>query len=117
MFRRVRNFVSRHPKKLAAVAFVAAGAVAWRFAKKRLLDWQERESERMIEAARRQAHFEATMRTADAAIEALGVSIALKICQCLDTDPVIGELEANRDKRGPDWKDSWQQLKVFNIFL
>jgi peroxin-3 len=112
MFQRVRNFVARHPKKLTAVAVVAAGAVAWRFAKRRLIDWQERESERMIEAARRQAHFDSTMRTADGAIEALGVSIAQKICQCLDTDPVIAQLDTHREKRGPEWRDAWQQLKA-----
>ncbi|CAB3376380.1 Hypothetical predicted protein [Cloeon dipterum] len=115
MFRRVRSFVSRHPKKLAAVAVVAAGVVAWRYAKRRLIEWQEKESERLIESARRQAHFEATMRTADAAIEALGVSVAQRICQCLDTEDVIAQLDANRDKKGPEWREAWTQLKILVV--
>ncbi|XP_059485702.1 peroxisomal biogenesis factor 3 [Neocloeon triangulifer] len=115
MFRRIRNFVSRHPKKIATVALVAAGTLAWKYAKHRLVEWQQKESERMIEAARRQAHFEATMRTADGAIEALGMSIAQKICQCLDTDPVIAKLDANRDKKGPEWREAWTELKILVV--
>ncbi|KAF4526712.1 hypothetical protein B566_EDAN015682 [Ephemera danica] len=115
MFRRIRNFVSRHPKKITAVAVIAVGTLAWKFARRRFEQWQENESRRLMEAARKQQHFEATLRTADSAMIALGPAIARAVNEALDTSDIVARLRELRDKKGEEWRAAWAQLKELVI--
>lgn len=108
MFSRLRNFLSRNKKKFIVGGVVIAGAgLAFRYAQRRLIEYQEQQVKEFLEKARRLQHFESTEKTCDQAIFGLMPGLCDAILKMLDTDSLLIELRTNADRK----LELWEELK------
>jgi len=108
MFSRVRNFLSRNKKKFITGGIVIVGAgIAFRYAQRRLIEYQEQQVKEFLEKARRLQHFESTEKTCDQAIYGLMPGLCDAILKMLDTDSLLAELRTNTDRK----LELWEELK------
>lgn len=108
MFSRLRNFVSRNKKKFIVGGVVIAGAgIAFRYAQRRLIEYQEQQVKEFLEKARRLQHFESTEKTCDQAITGLMPGLCEAILKMLDTDSLLAELRTNTERK----LELWEELK------
>lgn len=108
MFSKLRNFVSRNKRKFIVTGVVIAGAgFAFRYAQRRLRDYQEQQVKEFLEKARRLQHFESTEKTCDQAIFGLMPGLCDAILKMLDTDSILAELRTNTDRK----LELWEELK------
>lgn len=109
MFSGVRNFLNRHKRKfLVSGVVIAGGALALRYAQRKLIEYQETKAREFIERTRRTQHFEATERTCNQAIMGLAPNLIDRILKCLDTDPLLEQLRGNPDNK----IELWNEVKV-----
>ena len=94
MLSRLREFARRHRYKLLAVSALGGAAylLKW-YATRRLRDWGERESHRMLDKVKKQAHFESTRATCTTSLGQLSPRLLTQLVRVLDSD---GPLEALR---------------------
>lgn len=108
MFSRLKNFVSRNKRKFIVTGIVVAGAgLAFRFAQRRLIEYQEKQVKEFLEKTRRLQHFESTEKTCDQAIFGLMPGLCDAIVKMLDTDTILAELRTNTDRK----LELWEELK------
>jgi peroxin-3 len=108
MFSRLKNFVSRNKRKFIVTGVVVAGAgLAFRYAQRRLIEYQEKQVKEFLEKTRRLQHFESTEKTCDQAIFGLMPGLCDAIVKMLDTDSILAELRMNTDRK----LELWEELK------
>lgn len=108
MFSRLKNFVSRNKRKFIVTGVVVAGAgLAFRYAQRRLIEYQEKQVKEFLEKTRRLQHFESTEKTCDQAIFGLMPGLCDAIVKMLDTDSILAELRTNSDRK----LELWEELK------
>lgn len=108
MFSRLRNFVSRNKKKFIVSGIIIAGTgLAFRYAQRRLREYQEKQVKEFLEKTRRLQHFESTEKTCDQAIFGLMPGLCDAIVKMLDTDSILAELRTNTDRK----LELWEELK------
>ena len=95
MFSRLRDFARRHRYKLLAVGALGGAAylLQW-YASRRLRDWGERESHRMLEKMKKQAHFENTRATCTTSLGQLSPRLLSQLARVLDSDAPLEALRA-----------------------
>ena len=95
MFSRLRDFARRHRYKLLAVGALGGAAylLQW-YASRRLRDWGERESHRMLEKVKKQAHFESTRATCTSSLGQLSPRLLSRLARVLDSDAPLEALRA-----------------------
>jgi peroxin-3 len=109
MFSRLKGFVSRNKKKFIVTGVVVAGAgLAFRYAQRRLIEYQEKQVKEFLEKARRLQHFESTEKTCDQAIFGLMPGLCDAIIKMLDTDSLLAELRTSTDRK----IELWEELKI-----
>ncbi|XP_043191479.1 peroxisomal biogenesis factor 3-like [Amphibalanus amphitrite] len=108
MLSRLRGFARRHRYKLLAVGALGGAAylLQW-YATRRLRDWGERETHRMLEKVKKQAHFESTRATCTSSLGQLAPRLLSQLTRVLDSDSLLEALRAG----APDKLQVWQQLK------
>lgn len=105
MYSGVKNFLSRHKRKLVVGGVIAGGIIAVRYAQRKLLQYQEDKTREFIDRTRRAQHFETTERTCNQAIMGLAPNLIDRILKCLDTDPLLEKLRSNPDNKIELWND------------
>lgn len=109
MFSRIRNFAERHHRKfLIAGALVGGGMFLKRYVEQKLLEWQEREMNQLLDRSRKQQHFESTERTCNLTITSVLPQLQTAIGKTLDSDSITLLLK----QKAPNKKELWEQLKV-----
>lgn len=109
MFSGVRNFLDRHKRKfLVTGVVVAGGAIALRYAQRKLLEYQECKAREFIDRTRKRQHFETTERTCNQAIMGLAPNLIDRVLKCLDTDPLLEKLRSNPDNK----VELWNEVKI-----
>lgn len=109
MFTRIQAFLYRHRRKFIISGILIGSAVlASRYARKKLREWQERETKEFLERTRRQHHFESTERTCNQTILSLIPTIREAVIKILDTDDLVIRLRSDP----PDKLLLWEELKI-----
>lgn len=69
MISKIRSFVARHQRKFIVSGVVIGGAIVLkRYAEQKILEWQEKEMNSILERSRKQQHFESTEKTCNLTI-------------------------------------------------
>lgn len=109
MLSRIRNFAERHHRKfLIAGVLVGGGVLLKRYVEQKLLEWQEREMNQLLDRSRKQQHFESTERTCNMTITSVLPQLQTAIGKTLDSDSITLLLK----QKAPNKKELWEQLKV-----
>lgn len=93
---------------------IGGGAIALRYAQRKLQEFQEAQAKEFIEKQRRFQHFEATERTCTQAIQSLYPSVIEAISKLYDTDLILKELRERKagSLSMAEKVDLWDQLLV-----
>ncbi|XP_031626358.1 peroxisomal biogenesis factor 3 [Contarinia nasturtii] len=112
MFSSMKNFLNRHRRKFVIGGVVIAGGmIAFRYAQRKLFEYQEAKAREFFERTRRTQHFETTERTCNQAIMGLGPNLIEQILKNLDADRIVADLRNNPN----DKIVLWNKLKVLAI--
>ncbi|XP_037083239.1 peroxisomal biogenesis factor 3-like [Pollicipes pollicipes] len=108
MFSRLRGFVRRHRYKLAVVGALGGAAylLKW-YAERRLREWGDGESQRMLDKVKKQAHFESTRATCAASLSQLAPRLLSQLTRLLDSDAPLEALRTG----APNKLQMWRELK------
>ena len=87
------------------------GYLLKRYAEKKLIEWQEREMNQLLERSRKQQHFESTERTCNITITSVLPQLQNSIGKALDSDSITLLLK----QKAPNKKDLWEQLKIISF--
>lgn len=69
MFSKIRSFIARHHRKFIVSGVVIGGAfILKKYAEKKIVEWQEKEMNSILERSRKQQHFESTEKTCNLTI-------------------------------------------------
>lgn len=106
MFQRFREFARRHRYKLLVTAALGGGAylLKW-YAERRLRQWTEDESARMMDKVKKQAHFESTRATCAASLSRLTPRLLSALTRLLDTDAPLEALRSGAPNKLAVWND------------
>ncbi|XP_054273462.1 peroxisomal biogenesis factor 3-like [Macrosteles quadrilineatus] len=109
MFSFIKSFLARHKKKLFVLGMFAGGAVlGTRYAQRRFIEWQEKETKEFLERTRKQHYFESSEKTCNQTIIFLSSTLRENIVNHVNCEAVIQQL-----REGPSNKlDLWQELKI-----
>jgi peroxin-3 len=109
MLTTIRGFLNRHRRKFIIGGILIGGAVlASQYARKKLREWQERETKEFLECTLRRHHFESTERTCNQTILSLTPTVREAIIKSLDTEDLVIKLRS-----GPSDKVLlWEELKI-----
>lgn len=109
MLSTMRNFVNRHRRKFVVGGLVVAGgALALRYAQRKMIEYQESMTREFLEKTKRTQHFESTERSCNQAIMGLAPNLIEQILRRLDTDDIVRELRHNPDNK----VELWNLLKI-----
>jgi len=112
MFSKIRDFAQKHHRKfLFAGVMVGGGMFLKRYAEQKLLQWQEREVNQLLERSRKQQHFESTEKTCNITIGSVIPQVQFTLSKALDSDSITLLLK----NKAPNKKDLWEQLKVISF--
>ncbi|KAK2157632.1 hypothetical protein LSH36_188g10023 [Paralvinella palmiformis] len=112
MFGNIWNFVKRHRRKFLYTGVVVGGlAVLGRYAKKKLLEYQETEAEECLTHARKQHHFDSNQRTCNMTVLSMLPNLRQTLMVLLSTEELTAEL-----KNKPANKlEIWEKLKILSF--
>jgi len=79
-----------------------------RYAQQKLLGWQEKEMDQLLEQSRKRQHFESTEKTCNMTVLSVVPQLTSQICQNLDSDSITLLLR----NKAPNKVQLWEQLKV-----
>ena len=112
MFSKIRSFAERHHRKFLFVGAVIGGGVFLKqFAERKLLEWQEREMNQILDRSRKQQHFESTEKTCNLTIASVVPQLQMALSKTLDSDSITILLK----NKAPNKKDLWEQLKIISF--
>lgn len=112
MFSRFRNFMSRHKRKFLVTGVVVGGGyLAFRFATRKLREFQESQASELIQKARRSCHFDSTEQTCNQTIMRLAPNVCDVVMNLSETDAVLEQIRSNPSNK----LELWDELKVLSI--
>jgi len=112
MFSKIREFAQRHQRKfLFAGVMVGGGILLKKYAEQKLLNWQEKEVNQLLERSRKQQHFESTEKTCNVTIGSVIPQVQTTLSKALDSDSITLLLK----NKAPNKKDLWEQLKIISF--
>uniref|UniRef100_A0A1B6J9X2 Peroxisomal biogenesis factor 3 n=1 Tax=Homalodisca liturata TaxID=320908 RepID=A0A1B6J9X2_9HEMI len=104
-----KEVVKRHKKKIIFIGIVVGGAVLGsRYAQRRLIEWQEKETKEFLERTRKQHYFESTEKTCNQTIIFLSSTLREKISNCVNCDEILNKLRQGASNK----VELWEELKV-----
>jgi peroxin-3 len=112
MFKRIRNFIyNRRGKILIGGIFLSIFFTIARYARNKLITWQEKELKEFLERSRRKQHFEETESTCKQTVLMLSGSLRTEVNKCLDCKKIVNDLRQGT----ADEISVWNKLKVLAI--
>lgn len=112
MFSKVKDFFSRHRRKFVVTGVVVGGSyLAYRYAMKKLIEFQEKQTRDFLEQTRRTQYYESTERTCNQVIVGLSSSMFDEIIKLLRSDGIMEQLRNNPDNK----VELWNELKVLSL--
>lgn len=109
MFDRFGNFLSRHKKKfIASSVLVGGGYLAFRFASRKIRQFQESQASDLLEKARRSCHFDSTEQTCNQTIMRLAPNVCEVVIRLNDTDYILDQIRLNPDNK----LELWDEMKI-----
>lgn len=109
MFSRVKDFFSRHRRKFVVTGVIVGGSyLAYRYAMKKLIEFQEKQTREFLEQTRRTQHYESTERTCNQVIVGLSSKMFDEIIRLLNSEGIMEQLRNNPENK----VELWNQLKV-----
>lgn len=114
MFSKVTDFFSRHRRKFVVTGVVVGGSyLAYRYAMKKLIEYQENQTKDFLEQTRRSQHYESTERTCNQVIVGLSSKMFDEIIKLLNSEAIMEQL---RNNPTPENKiELWNGLKVLSL--
>ena len=108
----VKDFFYRHRRKFIVTGVVFGGSyLAYRYAMKRLMEFQEKQAREFLDHTRRTQHYESTERTCNQVIVGLSSKLYDEIIRLLSGEDVMEQLRLNPENK----IDLWNQLKVISF--
>lgn len=112
MFDRFKNFISRHKRKFIVTGVVIGGGyLAFRFATRKIREFQENQAADLIEKARRSCHFDSTEQTCNQTIMRLAPNVCDIVINLCDTDAILEQIRLNPNNK----LELWDELKVLSF--
>ncbi|XP_033117488.1 peroxisomal biogenesis factor 3-like [Anneissia japonica] len=112
MFAYLRDVFRRHRRKFIFIGvFSAASVLLWKYAQRRLKEWQENEAAECLAFARRQHHFDSNQRTCNMTVLAMLPTIRQSLTKILDSDDLTQQLK----NRPANKLEIWEQLKIISF--
>lgn len=106
---KLKGFLIRHKTKFLFGGSVIVGSIfLTKFAQKKLVQWQEKETKEFLERNRKQTHFESISQTCNQTISNLSSTLTLLVTKIVNTDHIIEELKNNPSNK----LLLWNELKV-----
>lgn len=108
----MKNFLTRNRNRIVIGGLVVSGGVlAFRYAQRKLHEYQVEQAKLFLERTRRTQHFEATERTCNCVITNLAPTLCEEILKVLNTDEILEQL-----RKAPENKAAlWNELKVISF--
>lgn len=112
MLGRVWEFIKRHKKKFvfAGVVIIGSGYV-YRYMRRKLKDFQDKEAAECLKDARRQHHFDSNQRTCNMTVLSLLPTLREKLLEILNTEVLTEQLKSSPANKLQLWED----LKVISF--
>lgn len=109
MFSTIKSFFYRHRRKFIIGGVIIGGAIfGTRYAQRRFIEWQERETKEFLERTRKQHYFESTEKTCNQTIIFLSSTLRENISKQVNCEEIIKKL-----REGPSNKvELWSELKI-----
>ncbi|XP_030375348.1 peroxisomal biogenesis factor 3 [Scaptodrosophila lebanonensis] len=112
MLSRLQDFFTRHRRKFIVTGVVVGGTIAAaRYARRKLLEFQERQAREFFERTRRMQHFESTERTCNQVILGMGEEMCQAILRECSTDDLLEQLRQNPSNK----VELWEQMKIVSF--
>lgn len=113
MFSRIKNFICRHRRKFLVSGVVIGGSILLtRYAQKKFIEWQDKETKDFLERTRKQYQFESTERTCNQTIISLSIQLKNEISKIFDSESLLTKIRSvNKDEKIRVWED----LKVISF--
>ncbi|XP_055906575.1 peroxisomal biogenesis factor 3 [Eupeodes corollae] len=109
MLSSVRGFLSRHRRKFIVTGVVVGGSVlVFKYAKKKLLDFQERQAREFIERTQRIQYFESQERNCNQVILGISTDLCNEILKLLNHEELLERLRKNPENK----IELWEELKI-----
>lgn len=109
MFSYIQDFCSKHRRKLIFGGVIIGGLIfGTKCAQKKLIEWQERETRKLLEKTKKQHYFDSTEKTCNQTIYSLGSTLRDNINSLVKCEEILQQLkEGSSNKLG-----LWNELKV-----
>lgn len=113
MFTTIKNFFYRHRRKFIIGGVVIGGVIfGSRYAQRRFIEWQEKETKEFLERTRKQQYFESTEKTCNQTIIFLSSTLRENINKQLNCEAIIKKLKEGATNK----VELWNELKVL-VFI
>uniref|UniRef100_A0A6A7FR51 Peroxisomal biogenesis factor 3 n=1 Tax=Hirondellea gigas TaxID=1518452 RepID=A0A6A7FR51_9CRUS len=108
MFVAIRDFVSRHRNKLVVAGVtVASVALVSKLVERKIIDWQDQQTKKIVEQQKRKEHYERTLDTTHGVLHRLLPTLRKVIEENLDCDLFVQKIRDEPQNK----KQLWQQLR------
>lgn len=105
----MKNFLSRHRRKIFGITLIVGGAVIGsRYAQRRFIEWQEKETKEFLDRTKKQQYFESSEKTCNQTILALSKTLRENILTLLNCEKIIEQLREGSSNK----VELWQELKI-----
>ncbi|ALC44670.1 Pex3 [Drosophila busckii] len=112
MLSRLQDFLSRHRRKLVVTGALVGGTIyAARYARRKLVEYQEKQARDFFERTRRMHHFESTERTCNQVILGMGEEMCQAVLKECSTDELLEQLRQNPSNK----LELWEQMKIVSF--
>lgn len=112
-----RGFLTRHRNKFViGGAVIASSILATKYARQKLIQWQETETKEFLERNRKQSHFESIGRTCNQTISNVSSTLTNIVISIINTDHIIQELKNHPSEKVRLWNELKVNTWLFIIF-
>jgi len=112
MFDSIWVFVKRHRRKFLFTGVLVGGVYfLGKYAKRKLLEYQEKEAAECLAQFRRQHHFDSNQRNCNTTVLSLLPRLRETLCQHLNSEALTSQLRT----RPPNKVEIWEDLKIVSF--
>lgn len=109
MFSSIRGFLSRHRRKFVVTGVVVGGSfLIFKYAQKKLRDFQERQAREFLERTQRIQYFESQERNCNQVIMGISTDLCNEILKLVNNDELLDRLRRNPENK----VELWEELKI-----
>lgn len=105
----MKDFISRHRRKIFGITVIVGGVVIGsRYAQRRFIEWQEKETKEFLDRTKKQQYFESSEKTCNQTILVLSKTLRENILILVNCEKVIDELREGSSNK----VELWKELKI-----